>query len=260
MPLFLLRRPVGGTPASSPQPFHKFGSGGSIMMTSLPSLLPAGNPCPNLPDDVRAVHQCLMQIGKIPCYPFRGAIDDTIIRGIMAVQRHFMRNPDGVISVNGTTHNYLLNWKEKPIDAGVQLPGRLKEAWDWVNPLLPDGSHCTSGFRSADEQRRILHNFYSNKYRTQIIAKYGQQKYDTVKSDLSGNESDVLEMVRGVGQAIAAPGTSMHQKGKAVDIGGPDTIDAKQVEVVKLVARAHPDIFSGKVLKERNGCVHFEIV
>lgn len=66
-------------------------------------------------------------------------------------------------------------------------------------------------------------------------------------------------MVRGVGQAIAAPGKSMHQQGKAVDIGGPSTIDQKQVEIIAMVARAHATLFSGKILRERNGCVHFEI-
>lgn len=102
-------------------------------------------------------------------------------------------------------------------------------------------------------------NFFLNTYRVQIIAKYGQQQYDAVKANLLANETKVLEMVRGVGQAIAAPGASMHQRGKAIDIGGPSAIDNKQVEVVKLVARAHSDLLSGKVLKERNGCVHFEI-
>jgi hypothetical protein len=66
--------------------------------------------------------------------------------------------------------------------------------------------------------------------------------------------------VHGVGQQIAAPGKSMHQRGKAIDVGGPDAIDQAQVDIIKLVARAHPDLFSGKVLKERNGCVHFEIL
>ncbi len=66
-------------------------------------------------------------------------------------------------------------------------------------------------------------------------------------------------MVRAIGQAIAAPGRSMHQKGKAFDIGGPSSIDMEQVRVAKMVAGANPDIFSGKVLHERNGCVHVEI-
>lgn len=218
-----------------------------------------GKNCPNDPEDVKAIHQRLMDIGKIPCYVSTGTLDDAILQGIMDTQRHFMVIPDGVISVGGKTQGFLANWKNKPISAGVQLPGRLREAWDWVDPLLPEGSYCSSGYRSADDQRRILHNFFLNTYRIQIIAKYGQQQYDEVKANLLTNESKVLEMVRGVGQAIAAPGSSMHQKGKAIDIGGPSTIDDKQVEVVNLVARAHSDLLSGVVLKERNGCVHFEI-
>ena len=129
-----------------------------------------------------------------------------------------------------------------------------------MDPLLPEGSYCSSGYRSAEDQRRILHNFFLNTFKIQIIGKYGQQAYGSARSNLAANESKILEMVHGVGQAIAAPGSSMHQKGKAIDIGGPSTIDNKQVEVVQLVAKAHPDLLSGKVLKERNGCVHFEIV
>lgn len=218
-----------------------------------------GKGCPNRQADVRAIHRILMDVGKIPCYECNGAIDDKIISGIMAVQRHFMRHPDGAISVNRTTHNFLRSWGYKRIEPGVLLPGRLREAWDWVDPLLPAGSYCTSGYRSAEDQRRILHNFFLRKYKQEIIAKYSQVKYDAAASDLLKNEDTVLEMVRGTGQAIAKPGTSAHQLAKAIDIGGPSTIDAKQVEVVKLVANAHPELFSGKVLKERNGCVHFEI-
>lgn len=218
-----------------------------------------GRNAPNRSADVKAIHKGLMDIGKIPCYASNGVIDDQIIKGIDSLQRHFMARPDQVVSAGGATLSYLSRWEEKPVSPGAQLPGRLREAWDWVNPLLPAGSYCSSGYRSADEQRRILHNFYTTTYRMQIIAKYTQKIYDEVKADLAANEQKVLEMVRGVGQAIAAPGASMHQQGKAVDIGGPAAVDQKQVEIVKIVARAHPELFSGKVLKERNGCVHFEI-
>jgi hypothetical protein len=213
----------------------------------------------NRASDVIAVHKHLMDIGKIACFPCNGGMDAKIQDGIDAVQRHFMLRPDGLISVGGKTHTFLANWEEKPISPGVQLPGRLREAWDWVNPLLPKGSYCSSGFRSADDQRRILHKFYTNNCRSDIIAKYGQAAYDAAAQNLLLNEDEVLKMVRGVGQAIAKPGQSMHQKGKAVDIGGPS--DKQQVQVVELVARAHPEVFSHrKPLRERNGCVHFEIV
>lgn len=216
-------------------------------------------PAPNHPKDVKALHKRLMEIGKIPCYRCDGTMDETLLKGIVSVQRHFMRNPDGVISPNRRTHKFLKAWKHNRIASGVLLPGRLREAWDWVDPLLPKGSYCTSGYRSAAAQRRILHRFFRGKYRGQIIRKYGQAAYDQANSDLRANEDRILQMVRGVGQAIAKPGRSPHQRGKAIDVGGPSSIDAKQVAVIKLVARAHPELFSGKVLKERNGCVHFEI-
>lgn len=218
-----------------------------------------GKGCTNHPKDVKALHKCLMDIGKTRCYVSNGVMDDEIIRGILDVQNHFMRKPDGVISVNRTTHNFLKLWKNKPIRPGVRLPGKLREAWDLVDPLLPPGSSCTSGFRSAEDQRRILHRFFLTKYKSLIIRKFGQNQYNAVKADLVGNEDEVLKMVRGVGQAIAKPGRSAHQRGKAIDIGGPSAIDRKQVKVIKMVAKAHPALLSGKVLRERNGCVHFEI-
>lgn len=220
---------------------------------------PVGERCPNRPEDIKALHKCLMSIGKIPCYVCNGSMDDTIMKGIIDVQRHFMRRPDGVISVNRTTHNFLKTWSKKHVNTTVQLLGKLKPAWDQVDPLLPRGSYCTSGYRSAAHQRRILHRFYLRKFKTEIIRKFGDTKYQSVKTDLIRNEDDVLKMVRGVGQAIARPGKSAHQRGKAIDVGGPSNIDNKQVQVIKMVAKAHPELFSGKVLKERNGCVHFEI-
>ena len=228
-------------------------------MNALTLSQPVGKNCPNQPNDVKAVRERLAEIEKIPTGSWDGKFNDIILEGIHGVQRHFMIRPDGVIKVKGPTHNFLNAWMVKPISPGVKLPGDLKTAWDWVNPLLPEGSFCSSGFRTPVEQRRILHGYFLNTYRNQIIAKYGERKYNRVKADLMGNEQQVLAMVRGVGQPIAAPGKSMHQLGKAIDIGGPNTIDKRQVEIVTLIAHAHFDLFSGKVLKERNGCVHFEI-
>ena len=218
-----------------------------------------GMNCPNLPDDVKAIHQHLMKIGKIPQYESTGTLDDSLILGIFDVQSHFMLNPDLRISVGGQTHTYLTHWSNKIIQPNVRLPGRLKEAWDWVDPLLPEGSTCESGYRTIEEQRRILHDLFLGKYRSEIISKYGIEKYNLAKNDLLTHEPQVVAMVNGVGQAIAAPGQSMHQKGLAIDIGGHYTLDRKQVEIVRLVAQAHPGLLSGKVMREKNGCVHFEI-
>ena len=219
-----------------------------------------GKGCPNRSEDVLAVQKRLEEIGVIAGHPPASEMTDFLVEGILAVQRHFMSHPDGRIDVGGRTMNFLSRWQKKPISPGVQLPGRLQEAWDLVDPLLPEGSYCSSGYRSADDQRRILHEFFEKSYRKQIIARYGEKRYDEVSANLLAHEKAVLEMVRGVGQAIAAPGASAHQQGRAIDVGGPSAIDNEQVEIIRLVARVHSGLFSGKVLKERNGCVHFEIV
>ena len=67
-------------------------------------------------------------------------------------------------------------------------------------------------------------------------------------------------MVRATGQKIAMPGRSKHQFKKAIDVGGVgEVLNRRQVAVIRMVAAANPDLLSGKVLKERNGCVHFEL-
>jgi hypothetical protein len=218
-----------------------------------------GRGCVNRPEDVRAVHARLVEIGKVPRSTSTGVFDDVIHAAVVAVQRIFMTNPDGIIDVNGSTHKFLNTWRVKPVSPGVLLSGRLREAWDLVNPLLPDGSYCASAFRSADDQRRILHKYFRESLKKDIVAKYGQRKYDEVNGDLLKHEAEVVAMVRGAGQAIAPPGKSQHQLARAIDVGGPSNIDNEQVRVIKLVAGANPKLLSGHVLKERNGCVHFEI-
>jgi hypothetical protein len=193
------------------------------------------------------------------CSAITGRCDDGTVGAISGFQRLFLSRPDGLINIQGNTLTFLNRWSIKPVGKGVDLRGNLRRAWDLVNPILPEGSYCASGYRSPEDQRRILHKFFSDTYKNQIIKKYGAAEWASVWKDRFQKESRVLEMVRGVGQAIAAPGRSMHQQGKAIDVGGPDSIDAEQVRVVRMVAHANPTLFSGMVLKERNGCVHFEI-
>lgn len=217
-----------------------------------------GKNAPNHKDDVLSIQKRLNEIDK-GCVVSNGVFSSTTLEAIMEIQKHFMLRPDGVISPAGKTLAFMDKWKKKPVDAGVDLRGNLQKAWDLVSPLLPTGSVCKSGYRSAEDQRRILRNFYTMTYRSAIIQKYGQEAYDEVGKDLLKNETQVLEMVRGVGQAISTPGKSPHQKGKAIDVGGPSTIDKEQVRIIKLVAAANPTLLTGTVLLERNGCVHFEI-
>jgi hypothetical protein len=182
---------------------------------------------------------------------------DSLIISIKAFQRIFTSNPDGLITPNGLTFRFLRDWSVKPVQKDVNLQGRLQEAWDLVNPLLPKGSICKSGLRTKEDQRALLQRFFLDDYRQKIIAKYGQASFDAAKSDMLKNEKTLHSMVNGVGQKISMPGNSKHQFGKAIDVGGPK--DEEQVKVIGMVAKANPTLFSGSILLEANGCVHFEL-
>lgn len=199
-----------------------------------------------------------MNIDKIPqTYRSNGSYDDIIDKGIVSTQNHWMLTPSGVISQGGLTHNYIENWSIKPINYGVKLPGDLRTAWDLVNPLLPQGSYCVSGLRTIEDQRRILHEFFLRTYKHKIVQRIGPVAHDELSEDLLANEARVLELVRSVGQKIATPGSSRHQLGKAVDIGGEHKL--RRADITRMVARANPQLFSGVVRLEANGHVHFEI-
>lgn len=235
-----------------------------------------GKGCPNANSDVEAVQRRLKDLGK-----FEGDIDGTCgqptLDAIAQVQRIFMCNPDLVISPGGETLRVLSDWGARPIGKDVQLPGPLTSVWEMLSPLLPPGSHCTSGYRTIEEQRNILYRFYRTR-KQKILAYFlandktggkesdklssASEKYESLleKVDDIESEDEVLAAVRGSGQKIAKPGKSAHQRGLALDIGGPSSIDQLQVAVARRVAKANPHLLSGRVLLEDNGCVHVEIV
>lgn len=75
------------------------------------------------------------------------------------------------------------------------------------------------------------------------------------------NEEDdkaMVKMVKGATkQAIAIPGNSNHQNGRAFDVGG--LTDAEQVRALLWCHVEFSDSTQvTKILPERNGCVHFE--
>lgn len=187
-----------------------------------------------------------------------GVCDDITIGWIKDFQSLFMKTPDGVISPGGATHKFMNGWALSPVNAGVNFnTPQLKTAWMILSPLLPPLSKCTSAYRSAADQERIIDNMWSVTYAAELRGKLGA-RYDTIGA-MTGDAryAAMVTELRAIGQQVARPGTSPHQKGKAVDIGGP--ADAEQVRVAKLVAAANSTLYSGTILKERNGCVHVEI-
>ncbi len=230
----------------------------------------------NNPMDVKAVHQKLMKIGKIPCYSCSGFIDNTLVKAIEDIQRHFMVNPDGIIlaDMSSYTLGFLDNWEYKTIKPGVNFGeySKLKQAWDLVDPLLPKGSWCESAYRSAEKQRKILQDYFLLTYRQKIIDFFGNDAFlkveknmpavgkKTLSSDEFDNETEMLKMVKEF-QEISRPGESAHQSGCAIDIQGEKSQADVRFRVVSLVAHAHQDLFDiSKIIKEKNGCVHFEVL
>jgi peptidoglycan hydrolase-like protein with peptidoglycan-binding domain len=192
--------------------------------------------------------------------------------------------PDGLISKGKKTESNLFSdspkkyegpakGSEKPISSDCQekinsAKGADKTTWQnistvWANisPYLPAGSSMTSGYRSADEQKTLLYGFYNTKYKDKIIKKYSKkdwQKYfDLEGKNNADADAKILEMVRACGQKIAAPGSSPHQKGTAIDVGGIG--DEKQCRALLWCSIMQPGGSKiSKILPEVNGCVHFE--
>lgn len=234
----------------------------------------------NKPDDVKAVQTRLQYIrdqsflNRIPLrrpdYPGLGSrgevsrmpsgvCDEITIGWIKEFQSIFLKTPDGVISPGGTTNKFLSNWGIRPVNSGVQWQGQLETAWLLMSPLLPDGSRCTSAYRSAEDQKRIIDNMFTDTYGAELKRKLGA-RYDTILASTGdARYRSMVTELRAVGQDVAMPGSSPHQRGKAIDVGGPSTIDAEQVRIARMVGTANNALFSGKILKERNGCVHVEI-
>jgi hypothetical protein len=184
-------------------------------------------------------------------------LDETTVEWIRQFQSLFLRMPDGVIQPGGVTAKLLSGWSISPIDTGVNWQGELKTAWLMVSPLLPPNSRCTSAYRSAEEQKQIIDRMFLTTYVLELKVKLAARYTAIVAMTGDARYAAMVTELRGIGQAVALPGRSPHQRGKAFDIGGPD--DAEQVKLCKMVAGANARLFSGKILKERNGCVHVEI-
>ena len=186
------------------------------------------------------------------------ALDETTLEWIRQFQSLFLRLPDGVIQPGGVTAKLLSSWSISPIDTGVQWQGVLKTAWLMVSPLLPAQSRCTSAYRSAEEQKQIIDRMFLATYVLELKVKLGARYTAIVAMTGDARYAAMVSELRGIGQQVALPGRSPHQKGKAFDIGGPN--DAEQVKICTMVAHANASLFSGRILKERNGCVHVEVV
>ena len=244
----------------------------------------------NLRDDVILVQYRLRELG----YPVRstGTVDDATVRAIKLFQAarvahaapmstNLVKLVDGRIDQGGATDKALFGGdahRFAPVEASGVKPlagkpqglcdaatGEARAQWDriiavWqaVSPYLPGGdTYMSSGLRTTQNQIDIIEDFYTGKYKAQIVAAHGQDEWAKYVGQMDAASVDVKRSrVKACGQDVARPGTSPHEFGRAIDVGGKD--DAGQIHAL---LRVHIEVDASLVaylLYEKNGCVHFE--
>ena len=125
--------------------------------------------------------------------------------------------------------------------------------WQALKLYLPPGTRLTSCRRPAKDQLAFI----------QKTAEKHGYKFETAPA--LGNASSwqgALNFIRARGYKVAAPGSSMHQRGLAYDLSGPDLnaiLDAVKKAVAQKRIRLVPGSKSNLLIEKTNHCVHVEI-
>jgi hypothetical protein len=125
--------------------------------------------------------------------------------------------------------------------------------WQALKLFLPPGTRLTSVRRPAFEQLAFIKaTAERNGY------KFGRPPILSDGTSWQG----ALEFIRSRGYKVAAPGTSMHQRGLAYDLAGPNLAlieSAVRKAVSARRIRLVPGSTSSLIVEPHNGCVHVEI-
>lgn len=139
---------------------------------------------------------------------------------------------------------------------------RLLAVWNQVSPYLVGDAYMSSGYRSEADQARIIEDFYvktkvQGGYKEALIATHGEAGWSAyVGLDDDGSIEIKRQRVKALGQDVAAPGSSPHQSGRAIDIGG--TQEAEQILALLRFAIEIDAALVTLVLYEKNTCIHLE--
>ena len=125
--------------------------------------------------------------------------------------------------------------------------------WQALKLYLPSGTKLTSCRRPPLEQLAFVR-------RTAETYGYRFKAPPTVGDSQSWQAA--LDFIRSKGYKVAAPGSSMHEKGLAYDLSGPN-LDAIASAVRKAVSQGRIRLVSGStsnlLIERKNNCVHVEI-
>jgi hypothetical protein len=139
---------------------------------------------------------------------------------------------------------------------------RLMAVWARVSPYLVGDAYMSSGYRSEADQVRVIENFYTKPqdqggYREALIANHGEADWSTYVGLTDDASVEIKrQRVKALGQDVAAPGTSPHQSGRAIDIGGSQ--EAEQILALLRFAIEVDATLVSSLLYEKNTCVHIE--
>lgn len=125
--------------------------------------------------------------------------------------------------------------------------------WQALKLYLPVGTKLTSCRRPASEQLNFI----------KCTAEKHGYKFDVEPTlENASSWSAALDFIRSKGYKVAAPGRSMHQRGLAYDLSGPDLQKIAKA-VRKAVADRRIYLVAGSrnnlLIEEKNHCVHVEI-
>ena len=125
--------------------------------------------------------------------------------------------------------------------------------WQALKLYLPSGTRLTSCRRPASDQLAFI---------KKTAEKHGY-KFETPPT--LGNKTSwqpALNFIRTKGYKVAAPGSSMHQRGLAYDLSGPD-LNAILAAVQKAIEQKRIRLVHGSrsnlLIEKMNHCVHVEI-
>lgn len=137
---------------------------------------------------------------------------------------------------------------------GCKVNDLILAGWRSLQPFLPRGSVMTSGFRTPEDQKRIINNYWKRAT--------GRPIPEHLRHDDRVWRQASRILTKQYGYIVGPPWTKnpyAHLKGTAFDVSGPDLHGI--VEAVRMVSGDNriPVKFRKPLLENKNRCVHIGI-
>jgi hypothetical protein len=136
----------------------------------------------------------------------------------------------------------------------LKMNARIEAVWHAIKDYLPPGTRVTSAYRSPQDQLAII---------VELATRAGYRFRDRPRLDDEETWAAAYQFIRLhlPHLDVARPLRSQHERGRAIDLAGPDlqaikagVLKAKEAHAIVLLHRSgweNPRV-------EKNGCVHVE--